>query len=41
MMGVHGGEGRLVIYHEARIDRHGSSVEERAVVASRVLVSRV
>ena len=33
--------GRLVIYHEANIDRHGSSVQERAVVASRVLVGRV
>jgi hypothetical protein len=34
VMGVYGEEGRLVIYHESGSDRHGSSVQERAVVAS-------
>jgi hypothetical protein len=36
-----GEEGRLVIYHTSSIDGHGISAQERAVVASKVVVGRV
>jgi hypothetical protein len=41
MMGDEGEEGRLVIYQMSSIDGHGSSAQERAVVASKVVVGRV